>query len=402
MFIARQPIFNAKLEVYGYELLFRPDIVSNRFDGASSVGATATVLEELFESGIDNIVENKLAFVNFEDAFIQSDTLELFDPKRLVVEIIESKKFDNEFINKIEGLRDKGYTIALDDFKVDYCEYPLVDVANIIKYDLIATPLETIKYDVRCAIQNGKTLFAVKVETEDEFLEAKEMGFHLFQGYFFSKPSIISRTHTRYSSLLQYNNIIRELKSEEPSYQTLAELIEVDVDLSYRLLRVVSNRSKDKSVYSIKRALTFLGLKEIERWIKVLMLQGITKSKPVELMKVSMIRSKFAEVLAMNVKLNNKRYEAAMMGLFSVLDAMLDMPMSEALDEILLPEPVVEALVKNEGILAPIYQLVLAYEKGNWDEVEAISNRLNINEYVLYSLYMSAIDWAINSLALIT
>ena len=401
MFIARQPIFNERLEVYGYELLFRPDKVSNKFGGASSVGATATVVEELFESGIDSIVENKLAFVNFDDVFILSGTLELLDADRLVVEIIESTRVDEKFLEKINKLRTAGYTIALDDYKLENNDYPLTEIAKIIKYDLIATPLDTIKYDVKFAIANGKILVAKKVETEEEFLEAKKMGFHLFQGYFFSKPSIVSRTHKRFSSLYQYSVIMQELRNREPSYQTLAEIIEVDVDLSYRLLRIVSNRSSVRSAYSIKKALTFLGLKEIERWIKVLMLQDLSKSKPVELMKIAMIRSKFAEVLAMNVKFNNMRYEAAMMGLFSVLDAMLDMTISEALDKIMLPEPVVDALAKNQGVLFPIYQLVLAYEKGNWEEVETISNKLNINELVLYSLYMSAIDWATDSLELI-
>ena len=355
----------------------------------------------MFESGIDSIVENKLAFVNFDDVFILSGTLELLDADRLVVEIIGSTRVDEEFLEKINKLRTAGYAIALDDYKSDNNEYPLIEIAKIIKYDLIATPLHTIKYDVACAIADGKILVAKKVETEEEFLEAKEMGFHLFQGYFFSKPSIVSRTHKRHSSFYQYNAIMQELRNREPSYQTLAEIIEVDVDLSYRLLRVISNRSSVRSAYSIKKALTFLGLKEIERWIKVLMLQDLSKSKPVELMKIAMIRSKFAEVLAMNVKFNNMRYEAAMMGLFSVLDAMLDMTISEALDKIMLPESVVDALAKNEGALFPIYQLVLAYEKGNWEEVETISNKLNINELVLYSLYMSAIDWATNSLELI-
>ena len=402
MFIARQPIFNERLEVYGYELLFRPDSVTNKFGGASYVGATATVVGELFESGIDSIVENKLAFVNFDDAFIQSDTLELIDPNRLVVEIIEDTKVNDELINKLEDLTNKGYTIALDDFKWAANKLPLIDVASIIKYDLILTPLGTIIYDVKCALQNGKILLAEKVETEEDFLRAREMGFHLFQGYFFSKPRIISKTHKRQSAVFQYNNIIKELSIKEPSYQTLAELIEVDVDLSYRLLRVVSNRSKDKSTYSIKKALTFLGLKEIERWIKVLMMQDLAKSKPLELMKISMIRSKFSEVIAMNVKLKNMRYEAAMMGLFSVLDAMLDISLPDALEEIYLPESVTDALIDNEGPLGPIYQLVLEYEKGNWDEVEAISDGLNINKDVLYSLYMSAIDWARDSLVMIS
>lgn len=108
MYIARQPIFNERLEVYGYELLFSPDSGSNEFVGASYVGETATVVGELFESGINNMVENKLAFVNFQDAFIQSDVLELIEGDRLIVKIIEGTKSDNGFINKLETLTSKG------------------------------------------------------------------------------------------------------------------------------------------------------------------------------------------------------------------------------------------------------------------------------------------------------
>lgn len=401
MFIARQPIFNKKMEVYGYELLFRSNINANVFSGASSLGATAVVMEQLYESGLDKLVEDKYAFVNFDEDFIHSNALELISSERLIIEVLETVKVDYLLVRRIRELRKKGYKIALDDFNESYSGYPLANVADIIKYDLLHTPLETIETDVKIALAQRKLLLAEKVETKEIYEAAKDMGFHLFQGYFFSKPRIISRSNKRFSSKFQYTSIIRELKKKEPSYQYLAELIGKDVDLSYRLMKVVSKRSKDNSISSIKKALTFLGLKEIERWINVLMLQDLCNSQTTELMKTSLIRSKFAESIALYIDLEESRYEASMMGLFSVLDAMLDMPISQALSEISLPEEIIDALINNEGILAPIYNIILAYENANWIEVEELLKNMDIDEKGLYDSYLVAIGWANDALVLI-
>ena len=394
MFIARQPIFKGNLDVYGYELLFRSDIQSKSFDGVSSMSATATVIGGLFESGMDSIVEDKYAFVNFDEKFIYSNAIELIDSHRLVVEMLEDVKVDEKLIGRLKDLKKKGYKIALDDFVEEYKEYPLVPIADIIKFDLIATPLEAIKKDVKLALSQNKILLAEKIETKEEFLRAKEMGFHLFQGYFFSKPSITRKTPSKSTSKAQYFRIIKELKKQEVSFDNLAEMIQQDVNLSYRLVRAVSSRAGEDLIHSIKRALTNMGTKEIERWLNVLILQDVGKEKPRELIKLSLIRTRFAESIALCSGFGKIKDEAAMMGLFSVIDAMLDQTMSEALKDIAISDSILEALIYNRGILYPIYELMLAYEKGDWAQAIEVSRDIKVDASILYQEYIEAIQWA--------
>ncbi len=393
MFVARQPIFNKKLDVFGYELLFRSGQKSTGFDGTSSTGATAGVLGELFESGINSLVENKYALINFDEDLINSDSIELVSPDCLIIEVLETVKVDDVLVDRLRELKNKGYKIALDDFEEDYNSYPLVPLADIIKFDIIVTPLQEIETSVNEALAQNKIILAEKIETQEEFLQAKTMGFHLFQGFFFSKPSIAMKSSKKTTPKFQYIRLIEELKKEEPSFQTLAEIVETDVNLAYRLIRIASRRSEEEALYSIKKALVYMGLKEFERWVNILMLQDFAKDKPPELMRTSLIRSKLAEAIAWQGGLKKLRWEAAMMGLFSVLDAMLDMNMEEALQDIALPESIVDALVHEKGSLFPVYGLILAYEKGDFPKVQNIIGQLNLNPGVLYREYIKAIEW---------
>lgn len=395
MFIARQPIFNVDLEVYGYELLFRLNSQSSQFGGISSQGATAAVLTGLYEAGIENIIEDKRAFINFDEIFIYSDALELIKPDQMVVEMLEKIKIDDSLIERIRSIREKGYRIALDDFEEAFQSYPLSPLADIIKYDLLATPLATVASDAAAALAQGKVLLAEKVETRDEFLQACDMGFTLFQGYFFSKPVIAGQSVNKSPTKFQYFRLIEELKKEDPSYDALAELIQQDVTLAYRVMRMASVRSNHDLVSSIRYALTYMGLNEIERWFNILMLQDLGQEKPAELMKIALIRSRFAQTLAKRALMTyNAQHGAAMMGLFSVLDGILDQTMDEALAGIALPPAIPDALIKGEGVLYPIYQLMLAYEKGDWATTLKRSQELKIEEYILYHDYREAIAWA--------
>lgn len=394
MFIARQPIFGRNMEVFGYELLFRGGSDSKSFDGISSEHATASVLGGLFESGIDEIVDDKQAFINFDAAFLQSDLPELIDSNRLIIEVLEDVVVDEALINRIQSLKKKGYRIALDDFVSHYESYPLVPYADIIKYDLMATPLKTLTTAINLALFEGKTLLAEKIETIEVYNEAKAMGFSLFQGYFFSKPAIIGKANHKATTKAQYGRLISELKKVEPSYQVLAEIIEKDVNLSYRLMRIISSRSGDDLIYSIKRALTYLGLKEIERWINILMIQDLGESKPKELMTLSLVRTKFSEAIAVQCDLKNIKHEASMMGLFSTIDAMLDQSMELALSDVSLPQSIKDSLIANEGVLMPIFRLVIAYEKGDWELAATLTDTMKINEAKLYDAYLEAVKWA--------
>jgi c-di-GMP-related signal transduction protein len=393
LFIARQPIFDRKMEVFGYELLFRLNSESRQFGGASSLEATGSVIGELFESGIESIVEDKQAFVNFDEEFIHSDSIELISPTRLVVEMLEDVSVDENLIVRLGELKSKGYRIALDDFVEDYSSYPLIGVADIIKYDIRETPLKSIKLDVDKAIYQRKILLAEKVETKEEFWEARDMGFNLFQGYFFSKPRIVGKSIEHNAPKAQYSILVEELRKPEPSYQVIAELIEKDVNLSYRLMRAIKARSGESLVHSIKRALTYMGFKEIERWVTVIMLQSFGKSKPKELLNMSILRSKFMEKLSEHSELSGKRHEAFMMGLFSTVDAILDQPMEDALGDIAIPKTVYDALVLKSGELYPIYELGISYERGDWKRAKQIARSLKIDEKNIYRDYLESIDY---------
>lgn len=395
MYIARQPIFNSEKKVYGYELLFRGTKDSKKFDGRSPVHATASVIAGLFETGIEQIVENKKAFINFGHELIHMDFLELIPSDRLVVEVIESVVVDQKLQDRITDLSQKGYKIALDDFVESYEDYPLVKQADILKYDLMATPLHTIKEGVGKGLKDKKILLAEKIEREEEFEMAKDMGFTLFQGFFFSKPSIIgNENNTKITTKTQYMRLIEELHQEEPSYRRLTAIIGQDVKLAYRFMRVISGRVEKDSLNSIKKALTYMGLNELERWIYVLMIQELGADKPRELVLLALIRSKFAEGIARCGHLKNLRHEAALMGLFSTIDALMDTNMEKALADVSLTESVRSALLEKEGSLSEIVGMIKSYERGQWHIIDEMAEELGVQPEEIYYNYLQSVDWA--------
>jgi len=394
MFIARQPIFDKNLSVFGYELLFRMNEKSRGFDGINAQSATAAVIIGLYELGLENIVEDKMAFINFDEVFIHSDALELIKPNRMIVEMLENIAIDSQLLQRLDHIKEKGYQIALDDFNEKFDDYPLMPYANIIKYDLMLTPLESIAEEIPKVVKQGKILLAEKVETQEVYQQASAMGFQLFQGCFFSKPSIAGRSCNKSPTKIQYFQLISELKKEDPSFVRLAEMIELDAVLSYRILRMASVRSHKKTVKSIQSVLAFMGLNQIERWLSTLMLQDLSQDKPLELMKLSMIRSYFAELIAKELEMNESDCQnASLMGLFSALDGILDQPIEEALADIIIPTAISDALVFHKGPLALIYELILAYEKGDWDFTNKIITEMGVECEKIAKDYQKSILW---------
>ncbi len=392
MFIARQPIFDKNLSVFGYELLFRSRKDSQGFDGSNSQSATASVISGLYEIGLDNIVEDKMVFINFDDVFIHSDAFLLIKPNRMVVEMLEKIKVDSRLLERLAKVKKEGYQIALDDFNEDFENYPLIPYADIIKYDLFLTPLETIARQIPKVIREGKIPLAEKVETYEIYLQARAMGFELFQGYFFSKPCIAGRSCNKAPTKLHYFQMLSELRKKDPSFLKLAQMIELDVVLTYRILRLVSARSQGSRVESIQSALAYMGLNQIERWLSTLMLQDLIADKPFELMKISLIRSHFAQLIAKELKMSQQdQQSASLMGLFSTLDGILDQTMEEALEDIGIPEEIEDALVGQRGPLYPIYNLVLAYEMGNWQLADQEISEMAINHQIINQNYRDSI-----------
>lgn len=394
MFIARQPIFNRSMKVYGYELLYRDSETACVFENATAKKATATVLGGLFELGIHRISDDKKSFINFDYDFLMSDTIELIEADKLVVEVLEDVQVDEALLARLEVLKKKGYWIALDDFVEDYDAFPLVPLSDIIKYDLKITPLHTIRKEVCRALREGKILLAEKVETKEEYENAKKIGFTLFQGFFFEKPVIIGKSDNKKLIKMNYIKLINELSKPEPSFTELAKVMQTDVNLSYRLLRVIRQNDQDDDddlIFSIKRYLIFMGFRRIERWINILMLQELATDKPLELTRLSLVRSHFAGLLAERSSLRSRYNEIHGMLLFSTLDAILDQPMEEALDQITLTEDMKDALLFRKGALSPVLELVYSYEKGEWAKVRDLCAVIDIDEESISEDYLAAL-----------
>ncbi|MGP1433813.1 MAG: EAL and HDOD domain-containing protein [Catonella sp.] len=393
MYIARQPIFDKRKDVYGYELLFRNSTTSIAYTGTSAESSTAVVLGGLFELGVEKIVGNKKAFVNFNYNSLLSNSIELVDPSTLIIEVLEDVKVDSRLIRRLESLHKEGYRIALDDFVHSIKDFKIVPVADIIKYDLIATPLNTIQDEVKEALNRKKVLLAEKVETEEEFIEARKMGFHLFQGYFFSKPVIVAGLKGKKPNITIYRRILNELHSEDPSFHILAEILETDVSVAYRLLNIVSKKD-DNIQKGLKSALIKMGLTDFERWVHIMMLQDLSVNKPNELIRTALIRSKFGELVANNCgSLYPRSSEISLMCLFSVLDAMLDLTMEEAMKDLSISDDIKDALINGKGALVPILKLAEAYEQGQWMDIDLLSKQLQIDSNRLVDWYMDSITW---------
>jgi len=395
MFIARQPIFNKALRIYGYELLFRADSDSSGFSGASSTSATAAVMGGLFEQGLNGVVGSSKAFVNFDYDFIMSDMIELIDSTALVIEILETVQVDDRLLERIQSLKKRGYKVALDDFINDENSSKMTPCADIIKFDIRNTPLDMIRKQVKEALADKKVLLAEKIETTEEFQEAKRMGFQLFQGYFFCKPNIVPYgIGSKKSSHVVYARIMEELKKEDFLYEKISDIIETDVDLSYRLFKILGNKKEERNLNSIKNALVRMGRLEIERWVSILMLQDISKDKPDELFRISLIRSRFGEFIAHNSSFSKYQDEFSLLCLFSVLDVMLDCSMEEALSGLPVSDDVAELLIDGSGRFMPLFMLLRSYESGDWSEVEEYLEIVQIDPGILAEGYLSAIGWA--------
>jgi EAL and modified HD-GYP domain-containing signal transduction protein len=402
LYIARQPIFNKSMNVYGYELLFRADINKTAYTGVDPISPTATVFGGLFELGLNSLVGDKKAFVNFSYEFVMSDSIELIEPDKMVIEILEDTIPDNKLLSRIDYLRNKGYYVALDDYTLDKKTMNLRESVNMLKYDLRKTPIDDLLLEIKAALAENKILVAEKIENMEEFTKAKEMGFHLFQGYFFSKPNIVGGIKLKKTTNKIYQRLIDELKSEEPSFDKLSEIVAMDTNMAYRLLSVASRRKiEDKEIFSIKKALVKLGLKELERWVHVLMLQEISKNKPLELMRLSLVRSKFGEFIAANSRYSKRKHEITLMCLFSVIDAMIDEPMEKAIDEISLSQDVKNALINGEGELMNVGKIVLSYEEGNWFDATPLIEQLSIDDSEVSKWYTEACSWADKTMAYI-
>ena len=401
--IARQPVFNRRKEVFGYELLFR-DGNADFFPGIDGDLATAQVLHNSFLNyGFENLTNGKPALINFTENLLLQDLPLLFPRDKVIVEILETIEPTEGILDACRRLIRHGFTLALDDFVFEERYQALVDMAGLIKIDFRAASLESIQDALSSMGRTRARLLAEKVETHAEFEQAVAMGFTLFQGYFFSKPETVSSRDIRANkaSLLA---VIAEISGDDCNIENLERHFKSDVSLSVKLLQMVNSAFYQRvgNITSLRHALSYLGCRDISRLATIIVISDLAGDKPTELLRQSLLRARFCELLSDHLPVDGDTgTEAFLSGLFANIDAILDLPMENILLQLPLSENIKTALLPGRSPLGDLLTLFMHYEIGRWDAYEGLLEDLNMTERGVTGAYLEAVRWADATLAML-
>lgn len=400
-FVARQPILNGLCQVVGYELLYRSSGESQNYDAFDDNQATAQVLSDsLFGVGLERITMGRPAFINFPESILVADPslIQLLPPQSLVVEILETVEPSEPVVQACRNLKAADYRLAMDDYQDHPRFQPLLACADIVKLDVRASPLARPEQLVR-GFHKGLTALAEKVETHLEFNRAKALGYTLFQGYFFARPSLVEGRSVPRIPLHCYR-LLEAIQAQDLDFRKLETVIRQDVSCTYKLLRYVNSPlfGYQGTIDSIVQCLLLLGESEIRRWAALIVLSRLGHQKPSELLVLSLVRARFSEALGEMAGLATKKEGLFLLGMLSLLDALTNQEMAAALSGLPLDAHVSAVLLGNCPPAArsaySILELVKAYENARWAEVSQGARLLGIAEDKLGMLYTDAVNWA--------
>ena len=394
-FVARQPIFDRHQKVYAYELLFRSSLENVYSHANQDVASSDVIVSSFFLLDIQTITGGNRAFINVTRDVLVREFITMLPKEIAVVELLESITADTEVLFILEKLKKEGYLIALDDFVYNDQTKGLVDLADIIKVDLLSTTSEDRRSLIKELAPRGIKFLAEKVETQEIYQESLEMGFTYFQGYFFSRPHIISGRDIP-GVKLNYLRILQEIHKPSLDFEQIEGVIRVEISLCYKLLRYINSPffGVINNISSIKQALVLLGERDVKKWVSLLALATMGEDQPEELVLLAIIRAKFCESLASYAGLMARSADLFLMGMFSLIDTILSRPLDSILSEIPISDDVKSALLGEENQLRYIYDCVIAYERGEWEKLSEVAAKLGIDEYKTPQVYLSSVDWA--------
>ncbi|GAB4333063.1 MAG: HDOD domain-containing protein [Calditrichia bacterium] len=395
VYVGRQPIFNAKQQVVAYELLFRSGL-ENYYTAQDGSAATSTVLSNSFLTiGINEVTGNKPAFINFTEHLLLEGVATIFPKELVFVEILETVEPTPEVVSACQLLKQKGYKLVLDDFVFAPKFEPLIKLADIIKIDFMQTPPAVRAELAESFVGRGIAFLAEKVETREEFEEALELDYQYFQGYFFSKPTIVSAKEVP-GFKITYLQLLKEVTSPLADFAKIEQLVKQDVSLPYKLLRLINSSffGLPRQIESIRQALVMLGLKEIRKWISVISLGSLGKDKPEELIISSLVRARFGELMAKKISRQNQADEFFLTGLFSNMEVLMERPMKEVISRVSVSESVELALLGERNSLRNALDCCIAIEKAEWEAVDELSEMIGADSQQAATAYLEALSWA--------
>lgn len=395
-FIGRQAILDQQKNVYAYEILFRSGL-KNAFDPNldGNVATQSVMVNAMLDFGMNKLVSDKRAFINFTEQNLLTRAPKLLPSETVVVEILENVQPTSEILEVVKELKEAGYKIALDDFVLLPGYEPLIEMADIIKVDFRITNSPEERKKMRKILPKHVRLLAEKIETEEEFQQALTYGYVLFQGYFFCKPTILQQKRLT-SNALSKMRLLREINRQNVDFSSITGVISSDTNLVHKLLTYINSAGVGLAnhVSNLKQATVLLGASGVRRWVTLVSLQTFSEDKPPELFTLSLMRAKFCELIAAKLKRPGLTADTGfLLGMFSLLDVLLTLPMEDVLKEVNLSDELTDALLGKDNDLRRLLDLVIAYEKGDWDTVIAYCERENLSPEFLQPTYDNVLEW---------
>ncbi|MDH3325302.1 MAG: HDOD domain-containing protein [Gammaproteobacteria bacterium] len=388
--VGRQSIYDRNLDILGYELLYRPSEGGSLTEVNGNVTTGEVMLNAFLELGLESLVDDKLAFINLTQDYVEGLIAIPFPSGSIVLEVLEDIDPTPVVIQGIERLKSRGFTIALDDFVFDEHLMPLVPLADIIKVDIMGVSDDELEagLDSLHDIFQGK-LLAEKIETQVELDMCKDFGFDYFQGSFLEKPVVV-KGQKMPSNKVATIQLLSRLQDESVEFDELEDIVKNDPSLSFKLLRYINSPafSLGSKVSSIKQALVLLGLATLKHWMTIIVVSGESGKSP-DLILKALSRAHMCERLAKMLKLKNQD-QYFLVGLFSILDAMMDQEKAVILDQLPIHEELKLALLEEKGNMGRVIKCVLAYEHADWEEVRCGKAPLK----AIQRVYMESIKWA--------
>ena len=395
-FIGRQAILDQQKKVYAYEILFRSGL-KNAFDPNldGNVATQSVMVNAMLDFGMNKLVSDKRAFINFTEQNLLNRAPKLLPSENVVVEILETVQPTPEILQVVQELKEAGYKIALDDFVLMPGYEPLINMADIIKVDFRITTDPEERKNLREILPKHVRLLAEKIETEEEVQQALDFGYVLFQGYFFCKPAVLHQKRLT-SNALSKMRLLREINRQNIDFSSITGVISSDTNLVHKLLTYINSAGVglNNHVSNLKQATVLLGASGVRRWVTLVSLQTFSEDKPPELFTLSLLRAKFCEIIAGELKRPGLTSDTAfLLGMFSLLDVLLSLPMDDVLKEVSLSDELSDALRGKDNDLRRLLDLVVAYEKGDWETVITCCARENLQPEQLQPTYDKVLEW---------
>jgi EAL and modified HD-GYP domain-containing signal transduction protein len=393
-YIARQPIVDAEHRLIAYELLSRHSAHAESAQVDSDVGAGITVISNtLLDMGTEWLLKGKLAFVNMEAAMLMSAFSTLLPQENVVIEVSETVRATPELLARLEELGAAGYRFALDDFQGLPEGDQLLPFASYVKLDVLTHSPDELTRMVQAARKYPVKLVAERVETPEQFRDCRALGFDYFQGYYFARPEnivtrVINPTHATVLQLMEKVRQGAELKD-------LESLFKKDVALTFKLLRYINSAGFGLSceVQSIRHAVSILGMQPLYRWLSLLLVTAGSGPAAPTLARTAITRGRLCELLGKQCLARSEQDNLFIVGVFSLLPALLEISMEELLERVVIPESFADALLNRQGLYGPFLALAEAMESGELQRLEGLSSSLMLTPDQASEAHMQALAW---------